>query len=127
MKPQTIKILYRILLVLFCLFFLADAAGGLMMQEEGIKAMTELGYPLYLMPFLGILKILGVIALLIPGYYKVKEWAFAGFAFSMIGAFWSWSNVGNQVNLLFPVAMLMLLFLIYYLWRKIQRQEKIAY
>ena len=36
--------------------------------------------------FLDVAKILGVIAILIPGYPRLKEWAYAGLAFDLIGA-----------------------------------------
>ena|ERR1039458_3522354 len=48
--------------------------------------LVHLGYPLYFMSIIGIWKILGVIAILIPGFKLVKEWAYAGFFFAMSGA-----------------------------------------
>ena len=71
------------------LFCAAMAAGGTMnllraeVQKESIAA---LGYPEYLMTILGVAKILGVIALLAPGFPLLKEWAYAGFTFDMLGA-----------------------------------------
>ena len=45
--------------------------------------------PAHLVPFLGIAKILGVIALLVPGYPRIKEWAYAGLMFDLVGATWA--------------------------------------
>jgi uncharacterized membrane protein YphA (DoxX/SURF4 family) len=51
--------------------------------------MTHLGYPRYFIPFIGVMKLLGCIAILIPGYPKIKEWAYAGLFFDLIGATYS--------------------------------------
>jgi len=48
-----------------------------------------MGYPAYLNPFLGVTKILGVIALLVPGFPRLKEWAYAGFVIDLTGATYS--------------------------------------
>lgn len=64
-------------------------AGGVqqLLQIGGyVDIFFQLGYPLYLMSILGFWKILGVIAILIPGFTLVKEWAYAGFFFAMSGA-----------------------------------------
>jgi hypothetical protein len=54
-----------------------------------VEVFTALGYPLYLLPFLGVAKLLGVIALMFPGFPKLKEWAYAGFTFNLSGAIYS--------------------------------------
>jgi hypothetical protein len=80
------------------LFCLAMAAGGTMnllhfeVQKESIAA---LGYPEYLMTILGTAKLLGVFALLIPGVPLLKEWAYAGFTFDLLGASASHAFVGD--------------------------------
>jgi hypothetical protein len=56
-----------------------------------------LGYPEYLMTILGGAKILGVIALLIPGVPLLKEWAYSGFTFDMLGASASHAFVGDSI------------------------------
>lgn len=58
--------------------------------------LTHLGYPKYFMTIIGIWKILGVIAILIPRFKLVKEWAYAGFFFTMTGALVSHLAVGNN-------------------------------
>ena len=64
-------------------------AGGIqqMLQIGGYnEIVTRLGYPLYMLSILGVWKILGVIAILVPKFPIVKEWAYAGFFFVMTGA-----------------------------------------
>lgn len=64
-------------------------AGGIqqMLQIGGYnEIVTKLGYPLYMLSILGIWKILGVTAILLPKRPLIKEWAYAGFFFAMSGA-----------------------------------------
>jgi hypothetical protein len=49
----------------------------------------QLGYPTYFVPYIGFVKLLGCIALLIPGLNKIKEWAYAGLFFDLISSIYS--------------------------------------
>jgi uncharacterized membrane protein YphA (DoxX/SURF4 family) len=62
---------------------------------QAVEIFTHLGYPTYLLPFVGIAKTLGVIAILIPGMPRLKEWAYAGLVFDLIGALYSHLSVGD--------------------------------
>jgi hypothetical protein len=124
MSTKTTKILYWVLLALFCLFHIGDALGGLTMAKAGVDAMHVMGYPVYLMPFLAVLKLLGIIALLQNKFKRVKEWAFAGFAFTLIGA--SVSHLCVQDSTMFvimPLVFLAALFVIYYCWRRLEHSK----
>lgn len=119
MKPKTIKITYWILTVLFALATLFDAIGGITREQHGVDGMRHLGYPLYLMTMLGVAKLLGIAALLQNRQHTLKDWAYAGFCFSFIGAFWSRAAMGDGIGLLLPpVIMLVYLFVLYYFWKK---------
>lgn len=123
MNPKTIKILYRVALGVFCLFHVFDAIGGITMQQAGIDAMHMMGYPIYLMPFLAVLKLLGLAALLQNKFTGIKEWAFAGFAFTLVGA--SVSHICLADSTLFailPLAFLAILLTAYFCWQKLQHQ-----
>jgi len=64
-------------------------AGGIQqtLQVGGYNAIvTKLGYPLYMLSILGVWKLLGVVAILLPKRPLLKEWAYAGFFFVMSGA-----------------------------------------
>src|SRR5580658_2042608 len=68
----------------FCIFF-----GGLAqaMQVKGVvEGFKPLGYPTYFISIIGVWKVLGVIAILIPKFPLLKEWAYAGLFFTMTGA-----------------------------------------
>jgi len=89
------KIIYWIATLFLCL---GMTAGGVqqMLQIGGYnEIVTALGYPLYLLSILGTWKLLGVIAILIPKFPLLKEWAYAGFFFAMSGAFISHLAVGQ--------------------------------
>jgi DoxX-like family len=55
---------------------------------------TKLGYPAYIIPVLGLGKVLAILAILWPGFPRLKEWAYAGILFNMIGA--TVSHVANH-------------------------------
>jgi len=75
----------------------------------GVYGITQLGYPVYFLTILGIWKILGVAALLVPKFPLLKEWAYAGFFFIMSGAIFSHVAVGNPINEIFPSLLLLVL------------------
>lgn len=82
---------------LFCAFILTSAIPNILSSKEWATIFEQLGYPLYLLPFLGAAKLLGVIALLVPGFDRVKEWAYAGMFFDLVGATYSALAVGGFV------------------------------
>jgi hypothetical protein len=99
-----------------------DAMGGLFKAKAGVDAMNAMGYPLYLMTFLSVLKLLGVVALLQDKFKTIKEWAFAGFSFSLIGATVSHACIHDQVAfIILPIVFLGILLTLYYFWRKLEQ------
>jgi len=84
--------------------------------KEEAEMFVHLGYPPYLLSILGIWKILGVIAILIPKFALLKEWAYAGFFFVMSGAVFSHLVMGDGAKEFFgPVLLLVLTVLSWYL------------
>ncbi|QDT60543.1 hypothetical protein SV7mr_30670 [Stieleria bergensis] len=77
---------YWAVTALFCVAMAASGAMNLLRVEQMRESITALGYPEYLMTILGVAKVLGVVALLIPGAPLLKEWAYAGFTFDLLGA-----------------------------------------
>lgn len=122
MNPKAIRITYWVLNIIFCLFHAMDAGGGLAKAQAGVDAMNAMGYPIYLMGFFAVLKLLGVVALLQNQYKTIKEWAFAGFSFTLIGAAVSHICVHDTpLFIVMPVIFLVLLFALYYFWRKMDQ------
>ncbi len=115
------KILYRVFTALFAFMMLGSAIPDIMSSDVAIEGMHKgLGYPLYFIPFIGVAKLLGVIAIITPGFRKLKEWAYAGFAFDLIGATFSIISSGQQdAGVLFMVLPLALGLLSYLYYQKI--------
>ena len=86
---------YWICTLLFCGAMLAGGISNLLQLEEPVAAMEKLGYPQYLLPFLGVWKLLGILVLLAPNSRILKEWAYAGFTFDLLGAGYSYIVIGD--------------------------------
>lgn len=96
------KIIFWIITILFAGLMIFSSVSNVTMAKEAVDFMAKLGYPKYFIPFIGVAKILGSVAILIPGYYRIKEWAYAGLFFDLIGATYSLISVfGVDSSLLF--------------------------
>ena len=114
------KTLYWTITGLFSAFMLFTAVPDILVVPDAITFMNHLGYPRYFIPFIGVAKLLGVIAILVPGYPRIKEWAYAGLAFDLIGATYSEiANDGFQPAILFMVLPIAFLIFSYSLYHKI--------
>ncbi|NUO02763.1 MAG: DoxX family protein [Saprospiraceae bacterium] len=91
------------------------ASGGMYLSgQPAIKeAFETIGFPVYFIPMLGIAKLLGAAALLIPVPEKIREWAYAGFAFTFIGA--TWLHIATQTPFIAPLILLGILGVSYWL------------
>lgn len=74
---------------LFALAMLLSGIQNMLVTSDSVALFAHLGYPEYIVPFLGVAKILGAIAILVPGYPRLKEWAYAGLFFDLVGATYS--------------------------------------
>lgn len=92
---KTNKTMYWIATILLSLGMLSGGVAQILKVQQNMDGIVHLGYPIYLMTLLGVWKVLGVIAILIPKFKLVKEWAYAGFFFAMTGAIVSHIAVGD--------------------------------
>jgi hypothetical protein len=84
------NVLYWIFTSLFALAMIFTAIPNITMAPDSVKMIAgDLQYPEYLIPFLGWAKVFGVIGILIPGFPRIKEWAYAGLFFDLAGATYS--------------------------------------
>ena len=83
------KIIYWIFTSLFAFLMLGSAIPDIFSAQVAVDGFKQMGMPAYLLPFLGIAKLLGVVAILIPGLTRIKEWAYAGLIFDLVGATYS--------------------------------------
>ena len=109
------KIIYWIATLWLSLGMTATGIVQLIQVKEEAAMMSHLGYPLYVLSLLGVWKLLGVFAVLMPRLPLLKEWAYAGFFFAMSGAVVSHLAVGDPAKELFgPVLLLTLTMLSWY-------------
>lgn len=116
------KIIYWIATVWLALGMVSTGIVQLIQLKEETEVMTRLGYPSYLLSIIGVWKILGVAAVLVPKFPLLKEWAYAGFFFVMSGAVLSHFAIGDGAKELFgPVLLLVLTFVSWY-FRPVNRK-----
>jgi hypothetical protein len=116
------KIIYWIATLWLALGMTATGIVQLLQIKEEVDMMSHLGYPLYFLPLLGIWKLLGVIAILIPKFGLLKEWAYAGFFFAMSGAIISHLASGEYGIELFGPTLLLVLTIISWYFRPAERK-----
>ena len=121
MKPKTINILYWVFTILFAALMIFSSVGGLKPTTQTSQVMHEfMGYPVYFIQFISVAKLLGVVAILIPGLNRVKEWAYAGLFFDITGAIYSGVASAGKFD---PLMLTLLIWVImgilsYYFWHK---------
>ena len=97
---------------------LFKAKGG----QGGVDMITHLGYPVYLLTLLAAWKIFGVVAILIPKFPLLKEWAYAGFFFIMSGAIFSHIAAGDPMSESLPSLLLLILTAVSWYFRPADRK-----
>lgn len=90
------KTLYWIITSLMAAFMLLASIPDVLRLPQAVSIFGHLGYPVYLLPFLGTAKTLGIVAVLVPAFQRLKEWAYAGLVFDVIGALYSHLSVGDS-------------------------------
>ncbi len=80
---------------LLVLGILSGGIAELLRVPANVEGIVRLGYPAYLVPLLGLAKVLATIALVVPGTPRLKEWAYAGIFFNMVGAALSHAITGD--------------------------------
>ena len=83
---------------------------------------SHLGYPSYFLYIIGVWKILGVIAILVPDFKLLKEWAYAGFFFVMSGAAFSHVAAGDPIYSIAPALFLLIVIVISWYFRPADRK-----
>jgi len=122
MSLKAVKIIYWISTVLICIaMFFSAIMQILQTNEHFLEEMKVLGYPLTFLMLLGILKILGIVALLVPGLPTIREWAYAGFVFTLFCAAYAHAVIGLVDP---PHFLLMAILLVsYFTNRKLQKEK----
>lgn len=116
------KIIYWIATLWLALGMTSTGIVQLIKMDEEVDRMTRLGFPVYLLTIIGVWKILGVIAVLIPKFPLLKEWAYAGFFFNMTGALFSHIAAGSPLSEVFPPLLLIVLTVVSWYFRPADRK-----
>ena len=90
--------------------------------DEEVDKITQLGYPIYFLTMIGVWKLLGVVAVLVPKFLFIKEWAYAGFFFAMSGAVYSHLAIGDKAVELFGPVLLIVLTVVSWYFRPVNRK-----
>lgn len=119
---KTSKIIYWISTIWLALGMLSSGVVQLLKVKADVDFIIRLGYPVYFLTILGAWKILGVVALLIPKFPLLKEWAYAGFFLAMSGAVFSHIAVDNPASEIFPALLLLILTVVSWYFRPMDRK-----
>lgn len=121
MTQKATNTVYWICTIIFAALMGFSAVGGIKPSQQAIQLIHDgLGYPVYFIQFISIAKLLGVIAILIPGLNRIKEWAYAGLFFDLAGAIYSGIAGSGKFD---PLIITMLIWIVpgvlsYYFWHK---------
>ena len=120
------NIIYWVSTALMSFGMCATGISQILHVEDMNLIITNLGYPLYFMYIIGVWKVLGVIAVLVPNYGLLKEWAYAGFVFLVSGALISHLFMGDTGSAIFgPFFQLVFITLSWY-FRPESRKIRVA-
>ena len=119
---KTSKIIYWVATIWLALGMVSTGIVQIIKQKDELTMITGLGYPEYFLPLIGAAKIAGAIAVLLPGFPVIKEWAYAGFFFTMFGAIFSHAVKGDAAPEFFGPVLLIILTLISWYFRPAGRK-----
>ncbi len=123
------KIIYWISTLWLALGMVSTGLGQILKfkGQGSVEMIAHLGYPVYLVTLLGVWKILGTAAVLVPKFPLLKEWAYAGFFFAMTGAMYSHISAGDPLVELFPSLLLLVLTILSWYFRPAERKIILAH
>lgn len=119
---KTKKITYWVATLWLSLGMVSSGTVQVLKLKEETEFILKLGYPEYLLLFLGITKLLGTAAVLAPRLPLLKEWAYAGFFFTMAGALYSHIAAGSPASDVFPPVLLLVLTAVSWYFRPAERR-----
>ncbi len=124
---KRINILYWIITGLLALLMAFSGVANIMAGPDSIKVFDHIQFPHYMIQFLGVAKLLGAIVIIIPGFPRLKEWAYAGLTFDLLGAMYAAYSVGDPFSMWAPILIGPLLigasYILYHKKRKLEGKE----
>lgn len=116
------KIIYWVATLWLSLGMVSTGIVQLIHMQAEVDLINRLGYPIYILSILGVWKLLGVVAVLAPRFPLVKEWAYAGFFFTMSGAIISHAVMGDEAIEFFGPTLLLVLTVVSWYFRPADRK-----
>jgi uncharacterized membrane protein YphA (DoxX/SURF4 family) len=126
---KSTKILYWVFTVLFAIAMIFSSYASILNDPQAVDLIHDkMGYPLYFIPYTGWMKVLGVIAILIPGFPRIKEWAYAGLFFDLIAVCYSFYSLKFPTGTWAPMMLIWfgLGIASYIFYHKLLRQRTLA-
>src|SRR5215470_17848975 len=120
------KVIYWVVTGLLALSAFFAGVSYLWGNQQAVQGFAHVGYPQQLRVLLGIAKLLGGITLIVPGLLTLKEWAYAGFTFAWIAAAVAHYLAKDGAVAFFPLILLLLLFVSYFMRPANRRLESKA-
>jgi uncharacterized membrane protein YphA (DoxX/SURF4 family) len=119
-----VKAVWWLVTLVLAVMMGASGVACLMEAPAMVASMQHLGYPHYMLFILGTAKVLGVLALLLPVPRGLREWAYAGFTFNMLGALWSHHAAGDTLEIMEPAMVGLGLVQVSYWLNRLRRDRK---
>jgi len=117
------KIIYWIVTGIFAAFMISTSIPDIISTPQTVDFIVKMGYPPYFIPFIGVAKVLGCIAILVPAFPRIKEWAYAGLVFDLVAACYSFASLKYPVaSWCFVLLVIGVAFVSYFLHHKLQRE-----
>ena len=96
---KRLDLTYWIITGLFSAFMIFSSVGGITLDPQAVEMLHDhLGYPIYFIQWLSVIKLIGAVAILLPMVpANVKEWAYFGFFLDLVSGLYSFIAVGDPV------------------------------
>ena len=97
---KRLDLTYWIITGLFSAFMIFSSIGGITLDPQAVEMLPDhLGYPIYFIQWLSVIKLIGAIAILLPMVpARVKEWTYFGFFIDLVTGMYSFIAVGDPVS-----------------------------
>lgn len=116
---KKLGIFYWVTIGLILFFLVPGAIMNIMKTPDWVEVFKQLGYPEYLLPFLGVAKLAGCVVIVVPQFRRLKEWAYAGIVIDLVGAIYSaFMASGFDPGLLLMAFAVGVVLVNYWLWHK---------
>lgn len=106
---KSTNIIYWILTGMLALLMAFSGIANMMAGPPSIEVFDHIHFPHYMIQFLGLAKLLGAIVVIIPGFPRLKEWAYAGLSYDLLGAIYAAISVGDPIGKWAPITIGLLL------------------